>query len=305
MRGERVLLVGGNGFIGRALGQRLVAEGREVHVLARHADPGVRDGIVFHRACQSSAGIVAPLVAHCGVVAHLASATTPGRSANVPTLDVVENLLPLAGFFEALAATPPEHLLFISSGGAIYGNPQGLPVTEDCPRYPLSWHAAGKLAAEAMFETFARQTGTPLVIIRPANVYGPGQLLQPGFGLVRTLLEKAWNDEAVELWGGGHQLRDFLYVDDLVDACARLLGERMRTGVFNAGSGVGVSLLDVVELTRKVTGRALPVIVRPVRGIDVERIYLDCQRLHEALSWRAVTTLEVGLERTWKWLSNR
>lgn len=306
MPSERVLLVGGGGFIGQALAQRLAGAGREVHVLSRHADGGMSvSGIVRHRACQSDAAAVAPLLDRCDTVIHLASETTPGASAAVPTLDVRANLAPLASFIEILAASPLRRVVFLSSGGAIYGNPARLPVAEDHPLHPLSYHAAGKAAAELLLGTFARQSGTALAILRPANVYGPGQPLRAGFGFVRTLLEKARLGAPVEIWGDGRQVRDFLYIDDLVEACVRLIDAPAVVGVFNAGAGTGVALLDLVDLVRAVTGQTLPVKLLPERGIDVAGITLDCQKLHETLAWRAGVPLAEGVSRTWHWLANR
>jgi UDP-glucose 4-epimerase len=302
MQCERVFLIGGGGFIGLALSRSLASEGREVHVLGRHVETGLSDGIMFHRGCQSNATVVAPLLKHCDAVIHLASATTPGSSVRAPARDVAENLVPLAGFLEALADAGPKRVLFLSSGGAIYGNPSALPATENLPAQPLSWHAAGKAAAEVFLETFARQTGTSVAILRPSNVYGPGQNLQAGFGLVRTLLEKARLGEPVDIWGSGKQVRDFLYIDDLVDACVRLLDAPAVAGIFNAGSGVGVSLLELVDLVRLVTGKDLLVNLRPGRGIDVEGIWLDCRRLHTLLGWEPMTSLGEGIERAWSWL---
>jgi UDP-glucose 4-epimerase len=299
MQFERVLLIGGGGFIGRALARYLVAGGREVHVLGRHVESGLREGVMFHRACQSDTVVVVPLLERCDALIHLASATTPGRTSREPSLDVAENLMPLACFLEALAASVPQRVLFLSSGGAIYGNPKSLPATEDHPPQPISWHAAGKAAAEIFVETFAQQTGASVAILRPSNVYGPGQGLQAGFGLVRTLLDKARTGEAAEIWGTGQQVRDFLYIDDLVDACARLLDTPTAIGVFNAGSGVGITLLDLVRLVEQVSGRPIPVTPHPERGIDVASIWLDCSRLRVATGWQPTTTLAEGLQRTW------
>jgi UDP-glucose 4-epimerase len=305
MPDERILLVGGNGFIGRALGRRLVADGKEVHVLSRQVVPGLQEGMVCHRGCQSEVAVVAPLLERCAAVVHLASTTTPGRSAHAPVLDAIENLVPLAGFLEILAAAGPKPVVFLSSGGAIYGNPASLPVSEDHPAQPLSYHAAGKIAAEAFFAAFARQTGTAPTILRAANVYGPGQSLQTGFGIVRTLLEKARSGEPLELWGSGEQLRDYLYIDDLVDACLRLVDAPEVVGTFNAGSGTGVSLLELVGIVRKVTGRQIEASLRPERRVDVEAIYLECRKLSAAVGWAPQVPLEEGVGRAWAWLQGQ
>jgi UDP-glucose 4-epimerase len=274
-------------------------------VLARHATPGMHEGMVFHRGCQSDVAVVTPLFKRCDVVVHLAAATTPGRSARAPTLDAAENLVPLAGFLEALVAAGSRRIIFLSSGGAIYGNPLGLPVTEDHPAQPLSYHAAGKVAAEAFLGAFARQVKTSLTILRPSNVYGPGQPMQADFGIVRTLLEKARSGESLAIWGSGQQVRDFLYIDDLVEACARLIGMPSVSGTFNVGSGVGVSLLELVALARKITDRDISIQLHPERGIDVEGIYLDSRKLQGALGWQAATSLEDGMGKTWAWLTSQ
>lgn len=305
MQARRVLLIGGNGFIGRALGRRLAALGSEVHVLSRHVEPGTRDGISFHPGSQAEADAVAPLLARCDAVVHLASTTTPGSSAHAPGLEMRENLAPLAGFLEALAAVGPRRILYLSSGGAVYGNPQVLPVPEHHPLRPLSWHAAGKAAAEELLRTHARQTSsTMLAILRPANVYGPGQSLQAGFGIVRTLLERARTGGGIELWGDGSQVRDFLYIDDLVEACVRLLALPAVCGTYNVGSGTGTSLLQLLRLVEKISGRSIPVAFQPERGIDVTGIWLDSSRLHAATGWQAAIPLEAGLQLAWHALSD-
>lgn len=304
MRGESVLLVGGTGFIGRTLSLRLASEGAEVHVLSRQAEPGWRGGIEYHRGCQSDTAVVAPLLARCAAVVHLAAATTPGRSAHAPLLEVNENLVPLAGFIETLAATGPRRVVFLSSGGAIYGNPSVLPATEALPPNPLSYHAAGKAAAEEFFRSWAQRAGAALAILRPSNVYGPGQPLQAGFGFVRTVLERALVGQPVDIWGDGRQVRDFLYIDDLVDACLRLLAAPEVTGTFNAGAGVGTALLDLVRLAEQVTGQSIPVTLHPGRGIDVDAIWLDSSRLQAATGWWAQTSLADGIARTWDALAH-
>ena len=301
---ERILLIGGNGFLGSALARSLARAGREVHVLSRSAEPGQRGGIAFHRSSQDDIAIVAPLLSECRTVIHLASTTTPGSSARNPRIDTEENLLPAARLVEAMSVLPPDRLIFVSSGGAVYGNPDRLPVDESCAPRPLSYHAAGKVALESLFATFAHANGVSLAIVRPSNIYGPGQPLRGGFGLVRTLLEKALRGEAVEMWGDGTAMRDYLFIDDVVEACIRLTDNPQATGVFNAGSGTGTSIRELITLVARVTGRAPEVIERPARGTDVRAIVLDCTRLRAATAWTPTVALEEGLQRTWTWVQD-
>lgn len=296
------LLIGGNGFYGLTLAHAMVNAGYRVHIASRHAVPGQRNGIEFHQGGQDGTAIMAPLLGKCEVVVHLASTTTPGSSARRPRVDVEENLLPAAALIELMVPHPPERLIFVSSGGAIYGNPPRLPVGESTTPQPLSYHAAGKLALESQFSVFAQASNIPLAILRPSNLYGPGQHMRHGFGFVRTLLEKALRNEPVEIWGDGSAVRDYLFIDDAVEACLQLIDNLDTDGPFNVGSGAGTSIRDLIGVVEDVTGRELTITQRPARGTDVSAIVLETTRLQTATSWTPRIGLEEGLRRTWAWL---
>lgn len=299
---DGVLLVGGNGFLGLALARALAAAGRETHVLSRTTEPGLRDGITFHRGSQDDPDVVLPLLRVCGTLVHLASTTTPGLSAGRSSVDAIENLLPAARLLELMGACVPDRLIFVSSGGAIYGNPERLPTDESHPPNPLSSHAAGKTALEAFFTSFAHGTRIPLTIVRPSNLYGPRQMARPGFGLVRTLLDKALHGEPLEVWGDGSAVRDYLFIDDAVEAFERLIGEPDLSGTFNIGSGVGTSISGLIRLAERVTGREIGIVTRRAREVDVRAIVLNTARLRAATGWMPRTELEPGLQQTWAWL---
>ena len=299
---DGILLVGGNGFLGLALARALAAAGHQPHVLSRSTEPGQRDGISFHRGSQDDADVVLPLLGMCATVVHLASTTTPGLSAGRSSVDAIENLLPAARLLELLDTQVPERLIFVSSGGAIYGNPERLPTDESHPPNPLSSHSAGKMALEAFFTSFAHGHRVPFTIVRPANLYGPGQIARPGFGLVRTILDRALRGEALEVWGDGSVVRDYLFIDDAVDAFERLIAQPDLSGTFNIGSGVGTSITGLIGLVERVTGREIGIIVRAPREVDVRAIVLNTARLRGATGWMPRTELEPGLPRTWAWL---
>jgi UDP-glucose 4-epimerase len=301
---QPVLLVGGNGFYGRALARRLATSGREVHVVSRSTEPGEKDGVSFHRGSQDDPAVMRPLLERCPVVVHLASTSTPGSSARDPVHDTTSNVLPAARMLDIAAQTSPDRILFVSSGGSVYGNPATVPVDETATLSPLSYHAAGKVALEALFQAFAHAHSTSLAVLRPSNLYGPGQDLRSGFGLVRTLLERALRDEPVEVWGDGSAVRDYIYIDDAVAACERLIGQQTATGVFNLGSGRGTSIAEMVELVALATGRQLEIVRRPGRATDVRAIVLDSERLRNVTGRTAHVGLAEGLERTWRWVSS-
>lgn len=280
----RVLLLGGAGFIGSALTPALAAEGWEIALAGHGADlPARLEG--------------------CTAVVHLACSTNPGSSRLRPLMEL-ENLELSLRLLDALQSRPDTHLVFLSSGGAIYGNPATNPVPEHSPAAPLSCHAAGKAAVED-FIAAHRAAGHPAAILRIANAYGPGQALKPGFGFIRTLLEHARTGQTVEVWGDGETVRDFVFIDDVAAAIAQALSHPEISGTWNIGSGVGHSLNQVIALARDVTGAPLPVSHRVARQSDVRGVVLDISLAQRELEWTPGVSLEEGLRKTWRWLENQ
>lgn len=285
MSRDGVLLLGGAGFIGSALAKRLMQEKRPVHIVGRH------DTERLER-----------VLPQCGTVIHLASATTPGSSASHPHLELANLALTLR-LLELLQTQPQTHLIFFSSGGTVYGNPDRLPVAEDAPIAPLSNHGAGKASQEAFCQAFRAQ-GHAVSILRPSNAYGPGQTIKSGFGLVRTMLEHVRVGTTMEIWGNGENIRDFIYIDDVVDAAMRLIRLPQDSGTYNLGSGLGYSINQVRGIVEEITGTELKVSLRPARGADVRAVVLNIERIFQELSWTPKVELREGVDLTWAWLQN-
>lgn len=303
---RETLLIGGTGFVGQALAPRLAVAGHRVHLVARRpVSLGLDGGAVLHTSPLDNAKLLHTLLPTCRTVYYLASDSTPGTSASEPMWESELNLGPALRFLDILQKYDQVHLVFISSGGTVYGNPRSLPVGEDQPLSPLSYHGAGKIAMEAFLQAYCRQFGRSVTILRPSNFYGPGQPYRKGFGIVRGILEHLRRDRPVEIWGDGENVRDFLYVEDFVDACVRLQEKEPVKGaveIFNVGYGRGHSINGLCGLVESVTGRRIRREYRSGRPIDVRSIVLDYSRLHRATGWAPATDLETGLARTWEWL---
>ncbi len=299
MNNDAILLLGGNGFIGRALTHKFATEGYSVYVLS----PNAKASLPNVQAIRGSLGdceLLAKVLPHCQTVIHLASATTPGSSASRPILEL-DNLAPTLSFLETLQAYPERHLIFFSSGGTVYGNPRLLPVKEDAPLAPLSYYGAGKVALESMVNAY-RAHGNGVTILRPSNAYGPGQTMRQGFGLIRTILEHARVGTPIEIWGDGQNVRDYIYIDDIVEACSRLTKLPLDSGTYNLGSGTGYNINQLIEVVGEVCGKKLPIIHKPARTADVRSIVLDTNLLSDRLKWQANVSLDDGIKRTWTWL---
>jgi UDP-glucose 4-epimerase len=293
---EAILLVGGTGFIGRALAARLLAEGREVHVLGRRPATGLPAGVVVHCGDQGDADVVRPLLGRCSAVVHLAGATVPADTVWQPVAEAEASLLPALRFLECAQEFPERRYVLLSTGGALYGD-CGL-ANEASPLRPSSYHGAGKVALEAFFGVLGQRHAGCLSILRPANVYGPGQPLRAGFGIIRTLLERVRDGGRVKVYGDGSVVRDYLYIDDMVEAClAALAGPAITC---NIGSGQGVSLRELIAVVERVTEKRLPIDLQLARPSDVGRIVLDATKAREGLDWLAHVGLEEGVRRTWQ-----
>lgn len=301
MSERAALIIGGAGFIGRALTTRLLADRWQVHVLAREALVQPIVGAVYHVGSMADRDVVLPLLGSCPTVIHAASGTTPGSSSRNPTAEVSENVAPTLGLLEIAREHPPERVVFLSSAGTLYADAPDV-ADEHLPPSAHSYHGAGKIALEAFFRAFAWDTACRLVTLRPSNVYGPGQHSRRGFGFVRAALMCAIRGDTLEIWGDGTAIRDFLYIDDLVDATVGALHAPETEGVFNVAHGSGHTLNNVVAMVGRVAGRPLKVVHRPGRRSDLPIVSLDVSRIARQLGWRARIDLEEGLQRTFRWL---
>lgn len=304
-----VLLIGGSGFAGRALASRLLRGGCEVHVLARSKpDRAGHPGLHWHTGSLGDRQPLEMALAECETVVHLASRTTPGSSARSPYMEATLNIGPTLQFLETLESHRDKRLIYVSSGGAVYGNPASGRVREDEPTRPVSYYGAGKLAIEGFLRAFQWRMGTPVTVLRASNFYGPGQPKKKGFGIIRTVLDCALAGDTFEIWGNGEAVRDYLYIDDFVDACIRIIEQSPtdpRFAIYNLGTGMGYSVNQICALVEATAKRKLEQRHRASRSTDVRRIVLDCSLLREEFGWAPKTDLPAGLEHTWEWLKTQ
>lgn len=295
-----VLVLGASGFIGRALSESLACSGLPVLAATRSPATFSHPGISNVVARYDEPVHFSPLLARCASVVHVASSSTPGSSAAQPQLD--GNLRPTLALIEALQSCPDRRLVYFSSGGTLYGD-RDRAAREDDPLRPRSYHGAGKAAAEHFIHAWATQYEGTAVVLRPSNVYGPGQLPRPGFGIIPAAFDCAMRDEVLPIWGDGRTVRDYLYIDDLVALCELALARQMPTGthVFNAAGGEAMPLNNLLDSIDRVTGRALQRQYQSARRVDVGCIVPDNSAARIAFGWQPTTMIEQGLRRTWHW----
>lgn len=299
---DTVLVLGGGGFIGRHLCETIAGSGTRVIAATRRPARFDNASIANVVAPFDRAEQFAPLLRRCRAVVHSASSSTPGSSAAQPQLD--GNLRTTLALVEALQDHADRRLLYLSSGGTLYGDRDRAAREDDALR-PRSYHGAGKAAAEHFVHAWAMQYAGTAVVLRPSNVYGPGQESKDGFGIVPTAFRCALASTPLPVWGDGSTVRDFLYVEDLMPLCLAALGDRIDPGmhVFNASSDEGVTLNHLLDLIDATTGRTLHRDYQPARRVDVTHIVPDNSAARATFGWQPATTLRQGLTRTWQWFT--
>jgi len=221
-----------------------------------------------------------------------------------PLIEAEQNIAPTLRFLQILQQYDGVQLIFVSSGGTLYGNPKTIPVSEDHGLYPRSYHGAGKAAIEAFLMAYSIRPGKQVTIFRPSNLYGPGQTMRQGFGVIRTMLENLRNDTMTEIWGDGENIRDFLYISDMLAVFDIVLDHKDHTGIYNVGAGKGHSINQIRQVIEQVCGKAFKFRYLPVRDVDVRQVVLDCSRLKEQLGWQPQVSLEQGIRQTWEWVKS-
>jgi UDP-glucose 4-epimerase len=299
---KKTLLIGGAGYIGSHLKNSLLERGYEVAILCRKM-PDIQDTDVEYLVYpMDDMAALAEILPQCSHVIHLASATTPGTSAQEPSTEVINNILPTLRFLEVLQQHQHIHLIFISSGGAIYGDIGEEFVGESNILQPLSYYGASKVTIETFLHAFQQQTTNKITILRPSNIYGPNQPLKLHFGIVPTIFNHLINSSVLEIWGDGETIRDYLYIDDFIALCLSVLqaaDDSKGYRVFNAGSGHGYAINQICNLVESITGKTIKRTYAESRRVDVKRIVLDSGYAELEFEWKASTSIEQGLQNTW------
>ena len=304
----RLLVTGGAGFIGSNLVDALVRRGDHVAVLddlssgrrenlAGAFDAGV-DLIEGDVADADSVGRAFSSASPEAVI-HLAAQIDVRRSVADPVFDLGVNVGGTLNLLEAASAGGCSRFVFVSTGGAIYGEGAGreLPLDESAECRPDAPYGQSKRAAEGYVELYGRLRGVPGVALRLGNVYGPRQDPYGEAGVVAIFSGALLGDGRPRVFGDGHQTRDYIYVGDVVDAlCAGLDSD--VGGVFNVGTGIETSVLELGESIAAICGREFDPEMAPPRAGEVERIAISSAAAERELGWRARTELGAGLERT-------
>jgi UDP-glucose 4-epimerase len=301
----RILVTGGAGFIGSHVADGFRKAGHEVAVVDNlstgtraNLDPSIK---LFQNDIRDPDLEQVFKDFRPEVVDHHAAQSNVPASVTDPVFDASVNVLGGLNLLRLSAAHGVRKFIYISSGGAMYGepDPQDLPVKEAAPVRPLSPYGASKQALEAWLGVYQRTFGLDYTVLRYANIYGPRQGVREEGAVVAVFATRMAADQPVTIDGTGKQTRDFVYVGDCVTANVVAL-ERGSGMAFNIGTGRETSIRDIFDATAEVAGYSHQPNFGPARKGDVVRIVLNPSLAREKLGWEAVMPLHEGLDRTYK-----
>ncbi|MBX4197081.1 NAD-dependent epimerase/dehydratase family protein [Candidatus Saccharibacteria bacterium] len=311
---SKIVVFGGDGFIGRHLTSRLASvETNQIVVFDRFSSYQIGENNFFssHKNIDIVAGNffnraeVNQVLSQADIVFHLVSTTNPATSVNDPLIDVDTNIRSSIELFELCVENRVGKIIFLSSGGTVYGQTDSEKIDEETLTQPISPYAIGKLTIEHYLRYFKHHYGLDYLVYRVANPYGPGQNLHGKQGVIPIFLNLAFDKEPITIFGDGNMVRDYLYITDLVDMIVSSYNKNNRYDEYNIGSGRGVTVNELVEIIEKKAGYSLDKKTVDIPDTYVEKIVLDTTRFVSEFKLKPTISLKEGISKTWDYVREK
>lgn len=302
----KVVLIGGTGFIGTNLAIKL-SEDNDVTIIDKCEEyfqtlRGINIPASFIVGRFDKDADFDSQVRGQDIVYHLASTIIPGDSNQNIGDEMESNVLVTCKLLDACVRQHVKKVIFLSSGGAVYGKKGTNPVSEDMVTYPISSYGLQKVAIEKLLYLYRYQYGLDYRIIRLANPYGPYQRPNGRLGVVTTFVYNAITSGELKVYGDGSIVRDFIYIDDAVKGIIKIATGENELRVYNLGSGTGTSVNEVINVIKKFLNPELQVAYIAGRCTDVPINYLDMSRYEKTFGKLNPISLDNGIKRTAEFL---
>lgn len=303
----KCLVFGGGGFIGSHLAEELLNRNHEVVIFdklnfSKRNLSHILDKVKVIEGDFNNEIDIKNSLNGIDYVFHLVSSTLPASSNENPVYDVETNLISSLKLFKECSDRKIKKIIFLSSGGTVYGIPEQLPVTENYFSNPICSYGIVKRTIEEYLFLFNKIAGLKYNVFRLSNPYGERQNPNAAQGAIAVFINKVIHDEPIEIWGDGEVIRDYIYIKDAVAVLAKSLETESNDTVFNLSSGTGHSLNEVIEVIKKVSGKNIKTRYKSARNIDVPVSILDNSRAKKLFNWKPETPLEEGIKKTYNFL---
>lgn len=304
---EKCLVLGGGGFIGSHLCEELLSKNYEVRIFEKlnfsikNISGFLSEVNIFEGDFNNLVDIKNSLTG-IDYVFHLVSSTLPATSNDNPVYDAETNLISSLRLFRECIERKVKKVIFISSGGTVYGVPDKVPIREEFQSNPICSYGIIKKTIEEYLFMFEKIYGLDYFIFRLSNPYGERQNPSASQGVIPVFINKAINEELIPVWGNGEVVRDYVYIKDVVRALAGSLCVDSKERIFNLSSGKGHSLNQIIELIKKISNKKVKVEYKKGRSIDVPVNILNNSRIKKTFNWKPETTLEEGIRFTYNYL---
>jgi len=301
------LVLGGNGFIGSHLVEALLRKGFSVKVFGDFKSRTKNLDTISHRIeiirgdflCEPD---LAAAMQNVEFLFHYISTTNPVTSFDNPRYDVETNIIGSIRMMELAVKNDIKKIIFPSTGGTIYGEPDHVPINEAAPTNPLNPYAISKLTLEKYLNYFFIQYGMDYLVVRYSNPYGRRQNPHGNQGVIPIFLNKIKNDEAPVIYGDGMSVRDYIYIDDAIDATIALFDKKIVDKIYNVGSGKGVSINQLIDIMATITDRDVTPIYQNDNRNYIKKVILDIKKVQSHTGWYPKVDLAQGIGITWDWL---
>jgi UDP-glucose 4-epimerase len=301
----KTLVTGGCGFIGSHIVDDYIAEGHTVAViddLSTGSLQNLNRQATFYQKDINSPDIDDIFAQErFDVVNHHAAQINVRTSVTDPLLDARVNIMGSLHLLMLSARHKVRRLIFASSGGAIYGEPDQYPIAETTAPAPASPYGIAKATVEQYMQILSQLHGFDHVILRYSNVYGPRQISASEAGVISIFINQVLNNEPCVVFGDGTSTRDYVFIDDVVRANRTAL--TCPSNTFNIGTGIETSVNGLIELLSGITDRKIEHVYDDPRAGDVQRSVLDASRAAQHLNWTAQTSLAQGMKKTFDYFS--
>lgn len=300
MNNKRVLVLGGNGFIGTNLCAQLKKRGYEVYSFDRVLPQEFIDGINYIEGDFFDDNTLKEIVNDKDVVFHAISTITPGNSNTEYMRGYQRDFIQSVKLCE-LVRDNNAKLIFLSSGGTVYGIQKEQPIREDTLPHPINHYGNIKLCIENTMISFKYQNNVDIVIARISNPYGPGQDSQKGVGFIDAVIKNALSGNTIDVYGDGSVVRDYIYIDDVCYALAELIDKKLEGfPIVNISTGVGVSINQILDIVKGIHGN-LKVNYKESRTVDLEKVVLDNSKIRKVCN-ESFCDIKDGIEKYYNYI---